>query len=174
MSLDTELAVQGYDRRERTPPDEPRYGRKTADDTMAKPTLTVMHVDDSAAVRQQFQIILQQVGWKVESFEAGETALRRVSGDGHGVDVAILDMMLPGIDGLTITRELRANPFWRDRPILMCSTTASPSVLRAARDAGLDGWAVKPFQPRNLIATIEKLHRRVSPCQTNSMAQAAR
>lgn len=93
----------------------------------------------------------------------GEEALEHVRAEGHGIDMIMLDMMLPGINSLSVTRQLRANPHWRDLPIVMSSTRSSPSVVGAARSAGLDGWAVKPFRPRNLTATLERVCAQKEP-----------
>ena len=125
-------------------------------------SMTVIVVDDSASVRQQFEFTLRQAGMLVESFETAEAALDRVRCDGHGVDAAVVDLKLPGMDGLSLTRLLRQSDTWSWRPIIVCSTTSDPRTLRAAKRFGVDGWAVKPFEPRRFIKSLQDVFSRKS------------
>ena len=126
------------------------------------PTMTVIVVDDSASVRQQFEFTLTQAGMNVETFETAEAALRRVRCVDHGVDAAVVDLKLPGMDGLSLTKLLRQSDTWSWRPIIVCSTTSDPRTLRAAKRFGVDGWAVKPFEPRRFIKSLQDVFNRKS------------
>lgn len=128
--------------------------------TSTKPsssTALVMIVDDSSAVRQQFSLALKTINFDAIGFEDAETALSHVGLIDHGISAAILDYRLPGIDGISLARKLRAHDNWKDTPILMCSTTTDQATLRKAKSAGVNGWAVKPFQPRPFLKTLVTL-----------------
>ncbi|EAR23615.1 CheY-like receiver protein [Nitrococcus mobilis Nb-231] len=72
-------------------------------------------------------------------------------------DLALADVNMPNMDGITLIRELRARPEGRFMPILMLTTETSVERKRAGREAGATGWVVKPFDPDQLVATIERV-----------------
>jgi len=117
----------------------------------------IMVVDDSSAVRQQFILDFQTAELSVIVFPDGESTLEHIHVVDHGISAAVLDYRLPGMDGLSLTRQMRAHPNWSDIPILMCSTTTDPATLRKAKAIGIDAWAVNPFQPRTFIETVHSL-----------------
>jgi len=78
----------------------------------------------------------------------------------HGADLIILDLMLPDIDGLTLCRELRAQ---YDTPIIMLTARGEVADRVVGLEMGADDYVPKPFEPRELVARIESVLRRVSP-----------
>jgi DNA-binding response OmpR family regulator len=99
----------------------------------------------------------------VEVEANGEVALRRLS-DGQ-YDLAILDVMLPGVDGLNVCRALRAQG--SAIPVLMLTARTSIDAKEAGLDAGADDYLTKPFQLRELSARIRALLRRPQTTPTN-------
>lgn len=114
-------------------------------------------VEDDAAVREGLSLALRHQGHQVVVVASGEQALENVWPPGP--DVVILDVMLPGIDGLETCRRLRtAGPF----AILMLTARGDSDDVVAGLAAGADDYIVKPVEPRVLEARIEAVLRRVA------------
>ena len=87
--------------------------------------------------------------------EAGLTALRRTA-----YDIVLLDLMLPGVDGLEVCRRLRAAPEWRSLPVLMLTARGDDVDRIVGLELGADDYLPKPFNPRELLARIRAVLRR--------------
>jgi len=87
--------------------------------------------------------------------ERGLAALRR----GH-FDVVLLDVMLPGIDGLEVCRRIRATPEWRALPVLMLTARGEDVDKIVGLELGADDYLAKPFNPRELLARLRAVLRR--------------
>lgn len=116
-----------------------------------------MLVDDSSAVREPWTAALNTEQLKVMESPDGESALAHRHHVEHGACAAVLHDRPPGMDGLSLAHKMRAHPNWSDEPILMCSTTTDPATSRKARVLGINAWAVKPFQPKQLVRTVRSL-----------------
>ena len=114
-------------------------------------------VDDERAVRESLRRALELEGYQVELAEDGEVALQRVAGPA-APDAVILDVLMPGIDGLEVCRRLRAadNPV----PVLMLTARAEVDSRVAGLDAGADDYLPKPFALAELLARLRALLRR--------------
>jgi len=114
-------------------------------------------VDDERAVRESVRRALELEGYQVELAEDGEVALQRVAGPA-APDAVILDVLMPGIDGLEVCRRLRAddNPV----PVLMLTARAEVDSRVAGLDAGADDYLPKPFALAELLARLRALLRR--------------
>jgi two-component system response regulator MprA len=116
----------------------------------------VLVADDDRAIRESLVRALELHGYEVESAPDGAAALALVRE--RPVDMMILDVMMPSIDGLTVCRVLRAE---RDRvPILMLTARTETSDRVAGLDAGADDYLVKPFALEELLARVRALLRR--------------
>jgi two-component system, OmpR family, response regulator MprA len=113
-------------------------------------------VDDEAAVRDALSRALRFEGYEVGVAGDGDSALRLV-GDGEP-DAVILDVMMPGLDGLAVCRALRAGG--SQVPVLMLTARESVGDRVAGLDAGADDYLVKPFALRELLARLRALLRR--------------
>jgi len=114
--------------------------------------------DDAASIRIASQI-LEAEGWKVAHCRSSEEALAQT---GSSIpDLLMLDLGLPGIDGLSLCRQLRANPAWDDASILVCTGRSSPSDLSAVLDAGADDYITKPVTPALLRVRLRVAAARV-------------
>jgi two-component system response regulator MprA len=120
--------------------------------------MKILVVDDERAVRESLQRALELEGYEVELAEDGEGALERVSG-ASAPDALILDVLMPGIDGLEVCRRLRAeeNPV----PVLMLTARAEVDSRVAGLDAGADDYLPKPFALAELLARLRALLRRM-------------
>jgi two-component system, OmpR family, response regulator MprA len=112
--------------------------------------------DDEAAVREALALVLDLSGFDVTTVVDGREALRAVSASPP--DALILDVLMPGIDGLEVCRRLRATG---DRtPVLMLTARAEVSERVAGLEAGADDYLAKPFAREELIARLRALLRR--------------
>jgi len=119
----------------------------------------VLVVDDEPAVRESLDRALRLEGYRVSLAADGAEALRAI-GDGE-LDAVILDVMMPGIDGLEVSRMVRASGL--RTPILMLTARDQVSDRVAGLDAGADDYLVKPFALEELFARLRALLRRMAP-----------
>lgn len=115
---------------------------------------SILAVDDSASIRAMVAMTLRGAGHEVISAPDGLTALDLAK---RSWDLVLADLNMPNMDGITLIHELRARPESRFVPILMLTTDSSVECKRAGREAGATGWIVKPFDPDQLIATVERV-----------------
>ncbi len=120
---------------------------------------TVLIADDDRAIRDSLERALQLEGYRTRTAADGVEALTAVHAD--PVDLLILDVMMPGVDGLGVCRVLRAEG---DRtPILMLTARVETPDRVAGLDAGADDYLPKPFELDELLARIRALLRRAAP-----------
>jgi two-component system, OmpR family, KDP operon response regulator KdpE len=117
----------------------------------------VMVVDDDTQILRAVRTSLQARGYEVVTAGNGETALDQLST--AAVDLVILDLSLPGIDGHEVIRRLRS---WSDMPVLILSVRESQAEKVAALDAGADDYVTKPFSIEELLARMRAVERRVA------------
>jgi len=116
---------------------------------------SILAVDDSVSMRQLIAWTLRGAGYHVIEAADGAQALARAGA--NDVDLVITDQNMPGMDGLALTRSLRADARLRHVPVLILSTDDDPDLKQAARDAGATGWLTKPFEPQRLLEVIRKV-----------------
>lgn len=116
---------------------------------------TILIVDDSAAIRQVVSITLKGAGYEVIEACNGHDALSKLSG--QRVHLIISDVNMPGMDGLTLLREVKALPAYRFTPVIMLTTESAEAKKQAGQAGGAKAWMVKPFQPAQMLAAVSKL-----------------
>jgi two-component system, chemotaxis family, chemotaxis protein CheY len=116
---------------------------------------TIMTVDDSTSMRQMVKATLQAAGYGVVEAADGQEALDYARE--NSVDLVISDVNMPRMDGITLVSELRALPGYRLTPLLLLTTESSQDKKLEGKKAGATGWIVKPFNPAQLLATLQKL-----------------
>jgi two-component system response regulator MprA len=119
--------------------------------------MRILVVDDERAVRESLRRALELEGYDVDLAEDGESALERLSGPADP-DAMILDVLMPGIDGLEVCRRLRAGQ--NEVPVLMLTARAEIDSRVAGLDAGADDYLPKPFALAELLARLRALLRR--------------
>lgn len=102
---------------------------------------------------------LEMAGFSVELAADGREGLDRLD---DTTDLVILDLMLPVIDGLTVCREIRSHSEYRDLPIIMLTARGEEIDRVLGLEMGADDYITKPFSPRELIARIKAILRRVA------------
>lgn len=120
----------------------------------------ILVIEDEERIRQFLQRGLSFEGYRVETAEDGQTGLELARE--NPPDLVLLDLMLPGIDGLEVCRRLRAAS---DVPILMLTAKEAVDDRVAGLDAGADDYLVKPFAFDELMARVRALLRRAQPAQ---------
>ena len=118
---------------------------------------TILSADDSASMRQMVRFTLQQAGFAVVEATDGKDALDKLSG--APVDLVITDLNMPVMDGLELIRNIRAMAQFKFVPILMLTTESQADKKQAGKAAGATGWIVKPFNPEQLIAVVNRVLR---------------
>ena len=116
----------------------------------------IMVVDDDRNTRRLLQAVLEADGYKVLTAENGEDALTLM--DSEYVDLVVLDIMMPGTDGLTVCRELRSVS---DIPIILLTAKDSELDYVMGISQGSDDYLTKPFRPTILLMKVKALLRRV-------------
>jgi two-component system response regulator ResD len=127
---------------------------------MSKKTLSVLVVDDEATIREVVRRYLEKEGFRVVEAADGYEALDAFSLEPP--DLILLDLMLPGIDGLTITRHLRQATGQQKKnvPIIMLTAKGETSDRIRGLDLGADDYIAKPFSPREVISRVNAVLRR--------------
>jgi two-component system alkaline phosphatase synthesis response regulator PhoP len=121
---------------------------------------TVLVIDDEEDLIELVRYNLEKEGFHVIGAGDGESGLSKVAGEKP--DVIVIDLMLPGMDGLEVCRSLRAENGTSGIPIIMLTAKASESDRIVGLELGADDYVTKPFSPRELIARIKALLRRSS------------
>jgi two-component system KDP operon response regulator KdpE len=115
----------------------------------------VLVVDDEAQIIRALTVNLQALGYQVDAAATGEDALKKAAD--HKPDAVILDLGLPGIDGVEVIRGLRG---WTKIPIIVLSVREEEREKIAALDAGADDYVTKPFGMGELVARLRAALRR--------------
>ena len=128
----------------------------------------ILLVEDEHDIRELLKFHLERENLAVEAVEDGESALRALKA--HGVSLILLDLMLPGIDGLEVCRRLKAQPETREIPIIMLTAKDSEADIVAGLEMGAVDYVCKPFSPRVLMARIHAVLRRPTPATAGETA----
>ncbi len=115
----------------------------------------ILVVDDEASILELVAYNLRRAGYEVLTADNGEEALRIASSG--GLDLVILDVMLPGMDGFDVLREIRKNS---ELPILMLTARGEEIDRVVGFEVGADDYVSKPFSPRELMGRIKAILRR--------------
>ena len=121
----------------------------------------ILVCEDEAAIRDFVVINLRRAGYDVVEADCGEMALEKYEEQGGDFDVAILDIMMPGIDGLQVCKELRNKN--SGIGIIMLSARTQEMDKVTGLMLGADDYITKPFSVRELIARVKALLRRAAP-----------
>lgn len=120
-------------------------------------TLRILLADDEPSNREVALIMLQTAGHEVTACVNGAEALERCLSGPAGYDVVILDIMMPGLDGLTVAQRLRQDPRTRRTPIVCVSARAREEDRMAGLGAGCDYYLTKPYRRQQLMAILEQV-----------------
>ena len=118
----------------------------------------ILVCDDEPQIRRALRVILRDAGYEAVEARNGEEALDL--GAVRPPDAAIVDLMLPDLDGVEVVRRLRE---WSEMPVIVLSAVGEEDRKVEALGAGADDYVTKPFGPRELVARIEAALRRARP-----------
>jgi two-component system chemotaxis response regulator CheY len=116
----------------------------------------VLVVDDSATVRQQVAQTLTGVGFEVVEAPDGQVGCDLIDRDAT-ISMVICDVNMPRMNGIEMLLSVKSHPKNLALPILMLTTDGQPALIKKAKEAGARGWVVKPFNPAQLVAVVQKL-----------------
>jgi two-component system, OmpR family, response regulator len=123
---------------------------------MTKPPTKILVVDDDDEIRSLLQVVLTREGFEVQQAKDAPAA-RRILNARNSVDLIILDVMMPGEDGLSFCERLRET---HDTPILMVSARTLSIDRSIGLEMGADDYLPKPFERRELVARVKAILRR--------------
>lgn len=116
---------------------------------------TILTVDDASTMRKMVSFTLKGAGHQVVEAPDGADALALLRS--RPVDLVITDIHMPKMNGIELTRQLRALPNFGRTPILLLTTESDPGKKAEGRAAGATGWIVKPFNQEQLLAIVARL-----------------
>src|SRR5512133_4077501 len=116
---------------------------------------TILIVDDSPTIRKLLGYILKKKSFVIAEAEDGIDAMEKL---GHvQVDLVIVDLNMPNMDGIEFVKNLRDNYYYMDTPVIMLTTTKDDKLKKDAFDAGVNMFLNKPVQPNFLLYKVESL-----------------
>ncbi len=120
----------------------------------------ILVVDDEEDILELVKYNLEREGYLVDCVDTGEEAIKRAIA--IRPDGILLDLMLPGVDGIEVCRELRKNPDTRTIPIIMMTAKGEESDVVSGLEVGADDYVPKPFSTKILVARLRALLRRTA------------
>jgi DNA-binding response OmpR family regulator len=127
----------------------------------------VLLVEDDDALAEALSVGLGGLGHEIRVAGTGEQALDTLFGPGPAIDVVLLDVMLPGIDGFEVCRRIRAKSMV---PVLLLTARGDPIDVVVGLEGGADDYVIKPSEPRIIDARMKAVLRRVAPTPTREPA----
>ena len=121
----------------------------------------ILAVDDEAHILELLSFNLEASGYRVVTASTGEDALVVCAQERPAM--VLLDIMLPGIDGMEVCRRMKSNPTTADIPIIMLTAKGDEVDKILGLELGADDYITKPFSVRELIARVKALLRRAAP-----------
>ncbi|WP_027942492.1 response regulator transcription factor [Amycolatopsis taiwanensis] len=122
-------------------------------------------VEDDIALSEALSLALKGLGHEVTAAGTGEAALAALGGDGAGIDLVLMDVMLPGIDGFEVCRRIRAGS---TVPVILLTARGDPVDMVVGLEGGADDYVVKPVEPRVIDARIKAILRRTAATSRDS------
>ena len=115
---------------------------------------TILVADDEPSILLSLQFLLQKAGYQVRTARDGEEALKAV--EAAAPDLILLDAMMPKRDGYDVCQSLRADPAYRDIPIIMLTAKGRDIERQKGLALGATDYVTKPFSTRDLVETVRK------------------
>jgi two-component system phosphate regulon response regulator PhoB len=119
---------------------------------------SILIIEDDPEIQEMLSLAFAGEGWKLIQAKTGEEGISLL--EKHGADCIILDIMLPGMDGLKALKKIRAETRWRTVPVILATAKGEEPDIVAGLELGADDYVVKPYSPRVLIARIRAALRR--------------
>ena len=116
---------------------------------------TIMTVDDSASTRLLVSFTLKKAGYQVVEAVDGKDALAKLTAS--RIHMILTDLNMPDMDGIELTRKVRADPSCKFIPIVLATAGCQAESKQAGKTAGVTGWLEKPFKPEQLLAVVKRV-----------------
>ncbi len=126
-----------------------------------KMSRTILLVEDEAPIRDMLSFVLEQAGFTVEEAEDYDVGLDKIKEPYP--DLILLDWMLPGGSGVQLAKKLKQHDIAKDIPVIMLTARSEEDDKIRGLEAGADDYVTKPFSPKELLARIKAVMRRVTP-----------
>ena len=127
---------------------------------------TILVIDDEPDLVELVEFNLKKDGYEVIGARNGQTGLEIAQK--HLPDLIVLDLMMPGIDGLEVCRQLRADNRTKQIPMIMLTAKSAEADRVVGLELGADDYVTKPFSPRELVARVKAVLRRAQPADTQA------
>ncbi|MCZ7644982.1 MAG: response regulator [Planctomycetota bacterium] len=121
-------------------------------------TAKIVVIEDESDILELLEYNLSKEGYRVASARDGEDGLRKVRKEAP--DLVLLDLMLPGLDGIELCRRLKSDPLTRSTPVMMVTAKGEESDVVLGLGVGADDYVTKPFSPKELLARVKAVLRR--------------
>ncbi|HWN42584.1 MAG TPA: response regulator, partial [Thermoanaerobaculia bacterium] len=131
----------------------------------------ILLIEDEPDIAEVLQYNLQKEGFQVELASRGDAGLESVRRDNP--DLILLDLMLPGLDGLEVTRLLKRDPATAHLPIVMLTARSEEVDRIVGLELGADDYISKPFSPREVVLRVKAVLRRLQPEQPERPEETA-
>lgn len=117
---------------------------------------TILVVDDSSSLRALVKMALGRAGYTVIEAADGRQALEQLDKAGK-VHLAVSDVNMPGMDGITFLQEVKKHPRHKFTPVIMLTTEDAGAKIQQAKAAGAKAWLLKPFDPPSLLDAVARV-----------------
>ncbi|MFP4372437.1 MAG: winged helix-turn-helix domain-containing protein [Halanaerobium sp.] len=125
----------------------------------------ILVVEDEKNIRELIKFNLENAGYEVVTAADGRVALDELSAE---IDLVVLDLMLPEVDGMEVCRQMRGDQDLRQIPIVMLTAKGEEVERILGLEMGADDYMTKPFSPRELVARIKAIFRRIKESQVDN------
>ncbi len=121
--------------------------------------MKILVVDDDKTTRKLLSLYLKAKGYEVVTAENGLDAMEKLGTE--NINLVVTDMNMPYMDGIELTKNLRADDNWKDLPILMVTTEADDDERKKAYETGVDDYLVKPANAEQISDSIKKILKKI-------------
>ena len=126
----------------------------------------ILIVEDESDIRSMIKMALTKEGFKCLEAENAEAAITQL--DRPGIDLLLIDWMLPGMSGIELARRLRLDDMYKKMPLVMLTARGEEHDKLRSFEVGIDDYITKPFSPRELVARVKAVMRRTNPEEKNN------
>jgi DNA-binding response OmpR family regulator len=116
----------------------------------------ILVVEDEVHIQRLIKLVLEKHGFQVAAVGTGEEALKHLAETPEKPDLVLLDILMPGIDGLAVLRSIKADARLKDIPVVMLTALAQENVVLQGIKLGAKDYIRKPFHPTELVKRLAK------------------
>ena len=131
----------------------------------------ILIIEDDNDIQEMLAASFAREGWKLLRAATGEEGLILLRNE--GADCVILDIMLPGMDGLKLLRKIRSDERFASLPVILCTARGEETDMVSGLELGADDYVVKPYSPRVLAARVRAALRRMEVSALNETPQSS-